>query len=138
MGLPRLLVVLSLTASAVDILVDGASTEAVEAGDDEACVDALRSGLDAGDDALDAVPACGAIVEFLEPAWLLAARLGSALDRAGLQRGDVLAQRGGRRDAEHVIEPLGTAEAQYLRRAIMAVGPQQDLHTWPVVAQRRD
>src|SRR4051812_23407762 len=138
MGLPGLDVVLSLAASAVDILVDGASTEAVEAGDDEACVDALRSGLDAGDDALDAVPACGAIVEFLEPAQLLAARLGSALDRAGLQRGDVLAQRAGRRDAEDVIEPLGPTEAQHLRRAIVAVGAQQDLDTRPVVTQRRD
>src|SRR4051812_3108542 len=138
MGLPGLDVVLGLAAGAVDILVNGAAAHTIETGDDEACVDALRSSLDAGDDALDAVPACGAIVEFLEPAQLFAASLGSALDRAGLQRGDVLAQRGGRRNAEHVIEPLGTAEAQYLRRAIMAVGPQQDLHTWPVVAQRRD
>src|SRR3954447_15193614 len=117
MGLPGLDVVLSLAASAVDILVDGASTEAVEAGDDEACVDALRSGFDAGDDALDPIPACGAIVEFLEPAQLLATRLGSALGRARFQRRDVLAQRGGGSDAEHVIEPFGTAEAQHLRRA---------------------
>src|SRR4051812_48917417 len=127
MGLPGLDVVLSLAASAVDILVDGASTEAVEAGDDEACVDALRPSLDAGDDALDAVPACGAIVEFLEPAQLLAASLGSALDRARLQRGDVLAQRGGRRDAEDVIEPLGPTEAQHLWRACVPAPRVQDL-----------
>src|SRR5437763_4561161 len=67
MGLPGLDVVLGLAAGAVDILVDGAAAHTIETGDDEACVDALRSGLDASDDALDAVPACGAIVEFLEP-----------------------------------------------------------------------
>src|SRR4051794_30824901 len=122
MGLPGLDVVLGLAAGAVDVLVNRAAAHTIETGDDEACVDALRSGLDAGDNALDAVPACGAIVEFLEPAQLLAARLDSALDRAGLQRGDVLAQRGGRRDAEHVIEPLGATEAQHLRCAIVAVG----------------
>src|SRR3954468_5927469 len=117
MGLPGLDVVLGLTSGAVNVFVNRASTQAVEAGDDEAGVDAPWPGLDAGDDALDAVPACGAIVEFLEPAQLLAPRPGGARGRAGLQRGDVLAQRGGRRDAEHVIEPLGATEAQHLRCA---------------------
>src|SRR3954452_19207259 len=117
MGLPGLDVVLGLATGAVDVLVSRAAAHTIETGDDEAGVDALRSGLDAGDDALDAVPACGAIVEFLEPAQLLSASLGSALDRAGLQRGDMLAQRGGRRDPEDVIEPLGPTEAQHLRRA---------------------
>src|SRR3954462_1557591 len=106
-----------VNGGAVDVLVNGAAAHTIETGDDEAGVDALRSGLDAGDDALDAVPACGASVEFLEPAQLLAVSLGSARDRAGLQRGDMLAQRGGRRDAEDVIEPLGATEAQHLRRA---------------------
>src|SRR4051812_44481895 len=117
MGLPGLDVVLGLATGAVDVLVNGAAAHTIKTGDDEAGVDALRSGLDAGDDALDAVPACGAIVEFLEPAQLLAASLGGALDRAGLQRGDMLAQRGGRRDPEDVIEPLGPTEAQHLGRA---------------------
>src|SRR3954452_22725929 len=125
MGLPGLDVVLGLATGAVDVLVSRAAAHTIETGDDEAGVDALRSGLDAGDDALDAVPACGAIVEFLEPAQLLATRPGSARGRARFQPGDVLAQRGGGSDAEHVIEPFGTAEAQYLRSAIMAVGPQQ-------------
>src|SRR3954449_6077610 len=117
MGFPGLDVIFRLAAGAIDVLVDGATAHTIETGDDEAGVDALRPGLDAGDDALNTVPACGAIVEILEPAQLLAARLGSTLDRAGLQRGDVLAQRGGRRDAEDVIEPLGPTEAQHLRRA---------------------
>src|SRR4051794_3172966 len=68
MGLPGLDVVLSLATAAVNIVVDGAAAHTIETGDDEACVDALRPGLDAGDDALDAVPASGAIVEFFEPA----------------------------------------------------------------------
>src|SRR3954462_11921694 len=76
MGLPGLDVVLGLATGAVDVLVNRAAAHTIETGDDEACVDALRSGLDAGDDALDAVPACGAIVEFLEPAQLLAASVG--------------------------------------------------------------
>src|SRR4051812_26135975 len=122
MGLPGLDVVLGLATGAVDVLVNGAAAHTIETGDDEAGVDALRSGLDASDDALDAVPACGAIVEFVEPAQPFAASLGSAPDRAGLQRGDMLAQRGGRRDAEDVIEPLGPTEAQHLRRAVVAVG----------------
>src|SRR3954463_3683050 len=106
MGLPGLDVVLGLATGAVDVLVSRAAAHTIETGDDEAGVDALRSGLDAGDDALDAVPACGAIVEFLEPAQLLAASLGSALDRAGLQRGDMLAQRGGRRDGHRRETPI--------------------------------
>src|SRR3954470_10843956 len=122
MGLPGLDVVLGLATGAVDVLVNGAAAHTIETGDDEAGVDALRSGLDASDDALDAVPACGAIVEFLEPAQLFAASLGSALDRAALKRAEMLAQRGGGSNAEDVIEPLGPTEAQHLRRAVVAVG----------------
>ena len=44
-GLPRFDVVLRLPTSAVDILIDGTTGWAAEAGDDEACVGALRSGL---------------------------------------------------------------------------------------------
>src|SRR3954447_14074665 len=117
MGFPGLDVIFRLAAGAIDILVDGAAAHSIEAGDDEAGIDALRPGLNAGDDALDTIPACGAIVEFLEPAQLLAARLGGVRGRAGFQRGDMLAQRGGRRDAEDIIEPLGPTEAQHLRRA---------------------
>src|ERR1700756_3270897 len=108
MGLPSLDVVLGLAAGAVDVFVDGASADALEAGDDEACVHPLRPGLDAGDDALDAVPTCGAVVEFLEAAQLLAARA-CACGGAGLQRRDVLAQGGRWRDAEDVVESRGAA-----------------------------
>src|SRR6202007_174493 len=106
MGLPSLDVVFGLAAGAVDVFVDGASADALEAGDDEACVHPLRPGLDAGDDALDAVPTCGAVVEFLEAAQLLTARA-CAGGGAGLQRRDVLAQGGRWRDTEDVVESRG-------------------------------
>jgi hypothetical protein len=50
----------------------------------------------------DAVPACGAIVEFLEATQLLATCPGSTCGHALLQRGDALAQRGGRRHSQRV------------------------------------
>ena len=135
---PGLDVIFCLAAGAIDILVEGAAAHTIEAADDKAGIDALRPGLDAGDDALDTIPACGAIVEFLEAALLHATRAGGVRGRAGFQRGDVSAQRGGRCDAEDIIEPLGPAEPQHLGRAIVAVGAQQDLHARPVLAQRRD
>lgn len=104
MRLPCLVMVLGLAAGAVDVLIDGAATHASEADDDEAGVDALQSGLDAGDDALDAIPACGAIVEFLEPAALFATRPGGTCGRGGLERGDVPAQRGGRCNAKPELD----------------------------------
>src|SRR5664279_4454930 len=132
MRLPGLDVIFRPAATAIDVLIDGAAAHSVEAGDDEAGIDAQRPGLDTGDDALDAVPACSAIIEFLEAAQLLAAGAGGARRRAGFQPGDVLAQGGGWRDTQHVIEPLGAAEAEHFGCAIVAVGAQQDLDTWPV------
>src|SRR5579864_2938665 len=111
MGFPSLDVVLGLATGAVDVVVNRASAQAVEAGDNEAGVDALRPGFDAGDDALDAIPASGGLVEFLEAAQFLAARFGRARGRARFQPDDVLAQGGGGSDAEDIIEPFGTAEA---------------------------
>src|SRR4028118_898932 len=59
-GLPGLDVVLGLATAAVEVLVQRARRAGGEVGDDEAAVDALRTGLDAGDDALDPPPAGGA------------------------------------------------------------------------------
>ena len=100
------------SGGAVDVLVDGAAADARKAGDDEAGVDALRAGLDAGDDAFDPVPTGGAVVELLEAARLAACRSG-ARRRAGLQRGGVPAQRGRRRDAEDIVEPVLSALAPH-------------------------
>src|SRR6186713_1369770 len=139
MRFPGFDMVLGLAAGAVDVLIDGAPADAVEAGDDKAGVDALRSALNAGDDALDTVPACRTVVELLEAAQLRTACRGGggAPGRAGLQRGDVLSQGGGRRDAERVVQTFGTAEAQHFGCAVMAVGAQQDRRPRPVRAQRR-
>ena len=44
------------------------------------------------------------------------------------------AQRRGGGDAEDEVQPLGAAEVEHLRRAVVAVGADQDLHPRPVAA----
>jgi hypothetical protein len=46
----------------------------------------------------------------------------------------VPAERRGGRHAEDEVEPLGTAEVEHLGGAVVAVGPDQDLHPGPVAA----
>ena len=53
MGLPRLDVIFSLAARAVDVLVQGAWRSGFQVGDDEASIHAQWSGLDARDDSYD-------------------------------------------------------------------------------------
>ena len=96
MGLPRLDMVLGLATRAVDLLIQGARGTSLQAGDDEAGIAPQRPGLDAGDDPLDAVPACCAIIELFEPPDFLSRSLLRARRGAGLQRDDVFAQRRGR------------------------------------------
>lgn len=94
-GLPGLDVVLGLSATAVDVLIERAAATG-EVGDDETGVGAVGSGLDTGDDALDPAPAGGPVEEFLEPAQLAARRGGiEAGLGAGLQGQDVGTERGG-------------------------------------------
>ena len=88
--------VLGLAARAVDLLIQGARGTSLQAGDDEAGIAPQRPGLDAGDDPLDAVPACCAIIELFEPPDFLSRSLLRARRGAGLQRDDVFAQRRGR------------------------------------------
>src|SRR3954452_2585114 len=93
----------------------------------------LGPGLDTGNDALDAVPTPGAIVEVLEAAELVAAASGGeALRRALLQAEDMAAQGRCRCHAQHKVHPVGAAEAPHLRRAVMTVAAQQDLNARPV------
>ena len=122
-----------LSPRAVQVLVDAPWRAAGEVGDDEACVGALRPGLDPGDDALDPAPAAGPIPELLVVAQLAAARRGG-VPRSGalLQRRDVPVEGGGRGDAEHEVEPLGAADVEDLRRAVMAVRADQDFDLGPV------
>ena len=58
--------VLRLAALAIDLFIDGARRTGIEAGGDEACVHTVGSSFDAGDDAFNAIPTRGAVVEFLE------------------------------------------------------------------------
>src|ERR1039458_761934 len=104
MRLPSFDVVLGLTTGAIYILIDGAAGDAVEAGDEEAGADARRPRLDAGDNAFDTVPTRRAVVEFLEPAQLLASFRSFEIGRALLQRDDMFAQGGGRRHAQRVVQ----------------------------------
>jgi hypothetical protein len=126
-------------ARAIDLFIDGARRTDIEAGGDEACVHAVGPSFDAGDDAFNAIPARGAVVEFLEAPELVGTTCGGeARRRALLQRVDMAAQRGRRSDTERIIDAVGAAEAQHFRRTIMAVAAQQDLDPRPMAANARD
>ena len=56
--------------------------------------------------------------------------------RAGLEALDVPAQRRGRRDAQDIIETIGSTPVEDFRTAIMAVGAQQYLGVGPVGPDR--
>ena len=91
--------------------------------------------LDAGDDALDAAPAFGAVEELLEAAYFVISWRGlEASFCAGLEDFDVSAQGRGWRNAEDVIKAVRPTPVENLRAAVMAVGPQQDLSVGPVCA----
>ena len=75
----------------------------MQAGDDEARVGPIGPGLDAGDDALNAVPACSTVIELGEAAELGAAvRDGKAGSGAAFQALDMTAERAGGRDTEQM------------------------------------
>src|SRR5271166_5702683 len=130
-------VVFGLAAPAIDLFIEQASVSLVQIGDDEARVGPFGANLDAGDDALDAAPAFGAVEELLEAAYFAVSRRGlEARHRAGLEGFNVPAQCRGRRDAEDVIEAVGSTPVENLGAAVMAVGAQQDLRVGPVGADR--
>lgn len=58
MGLPSFYTFLGAAARAVDLFIQGAWGTSLQAGDDDAGIDRQRSGLDAGGDPLDVIPAC--------------------------------------------------------------------------------
>src|SRR2546430_16655535 len=81
-----------------------------------------------GDDPLGAAPAGGPVEELLEAARLAFLWRGlEARFRAGLEALDVPAQRRGRRDAQDIIETIGSTPVEDFRTAIMAVGAPQYL-----------
>jgi hypothetical protein len=122
MRLPRFDVIFRLAAPAVAILVEYARIAAIEVGDDEASVGSVHAGLDAGDDALDAAPARGAVEKLRETSNLsvLRRRLEPRL-RVGLEVQYMPAQGRSRRDAEDEVEALGTTPVENLGTTIMAV-----------------
>src|SRR5450759_220162 len=127
MRLPGFDVIFGLSAPAVAILIERARIAPLEVGDDEACIWSVRPSLDAGDDALDATPACGAVEKLRETAdfAVLGRRLEARL-RLGFDVHYVLAQGRRRRDAEDEVEAIGPTPVENLRTAIMAVAAQQN------------
>ena len=139
MVLPRLDVVLRLTARAVEPLVELLGAAALEVGDDEAGIGSLGAGLDPRDDALDPAPAVGGIVELRKAPHLAARRRRREAFGGGfLQRRDMAAQRRIGGQAEHPIDPVVAAPVEDFRAGIMAVGAQQDLDLGPQGADGAD
>src|SRR5438046_9413836 len=94
MVLPRLDVVLRLTARAIEPLIELLGAAALQVGDDKAGIGSLGTSLDPRDDALDAAPAAGGIVELRKAPHLAARRCrGEALGSGFLQRLDMAPQR---------------------------------------------
>src|ERR1700674_2294305 len=137
MRLPGLDLVFRLTAPAVDILVKDTGVADLQISDDEACVGPVRSDFDAGADPLDAAPARGPVEELLAAPRLprLRRRLEAHL-RAALKALDVAAQCRRRRDAQDVVETVGSTPVENFRTAIMTVAAQQYLGLRPVDADR--
>src|ERR1700730_7133040 len=93
MCLPEFDVIFGLAAPAINILKEDMGIARAQIADDEACVEPVRAGFDADNDALDTAPAIGAVVKLLEASHL--AFLGRSLEarfRAGLKALDVASQ----------------------------------------------
>src|SRR5208282_2557116 len=94
-------VVFGLATPAIDLFIEHASVSLVQIRDNEARVGPFGASLDAGDDALYAAPAFGAVEELLEAAYFVVSWRGlEASLRAGLEDFDVSAQGRGWRNAE--------------------------------------
>ena len=129
--------IFGLAPPAINILIKHSGIACVQIGNDEARVDPVRANFDAGNDALDAALAIGAVVKLLKAAQL--AFLGCSLEagfRAGLKALDVAAQCRGRRHAQNEAKTVGPAPVEHLGTTIMTVGAQHDLGPGPVGADR--
>ncbi|MDO9711443.1 hypothetical protein [Paracraurococcus lichenis] len=118
---------LRFAASAEEVSGQHARTADCQGGDDKPRVGAERSGLDAGDDALDPRLAASTFKKRLVAAQLAAARAGSLSDcGALLERQDVLAQCAAGDHAQYEFGAGLAAEIPHLRRAEMAVAAEQE------------
>ena len=137
MPLPRLDMIFSLDASAIDLVVKPSRWALLEISDDEASVDSLCIDFDTGNDPFRAAPAFNAVVERLDTTLLAISGCGfEAHSGAGLQMRDMAAQCRCRRHAEDEVMSARTAPVDELGAAIVAVTAQQDLRPWPVGTDR--
>ena len=132
MGLDQ---ILGLSACALDVLVEMLGS-AGEIGDDEAGVDALRSGLDAGDDT-PAVgvrpcrPPVGGIGDFTVAAHLLGGGFKAAKRYILGKIGDLAQQHAVAGEPEDVADAVPLVKGDGLDAAIVAVATNQNLLAWP-------
>src|SRR5947207_7272408 len=139
MVLPRLDVVLRLTARAIDPLIELLGAAALQVGDDKAGIGSLDAGLDPRDDALDAAPAAGGIVELRKAPHLAARRCRREAFSSGfLQRLDMALQRRIGGQPQHPIDPVVSAPVEDFRAGVVRIGAQQDLDPGPMGAQGAD
>src|SRR5438552_17814719 len=128
MVLPRLDVVLRLTARAIEPLIELLGAAALQVGDDKAGIGSLGAGLDPRDDALDAAPAAGGIVELRKAPHLAARRCRRQAFSSGfLQRLDMALQRRIGGQPQHPIDPVVSAPVEDFRAGVVRIGAQQDL-----------
>src|SRR3712207_2042273 len=111
--------VFCLSPRRVEPFVELLAGAAGQAGDDEARVRPLRPDLDPGDDPFGPAPTGGAVVELLETSHRGSGAGGKAGGRAGFERQDMAAQRGGRRYAEDEVEAVRAAPVEHFRAAVM-------------------
>src|ERR1700739_3858738 len=145
--LPRLDVVFSLAAGAIEPFVEVLGAAAFQVGDNEAGIGSFRPDFNPRDDALHPAPALGGIVELHETTHLAAVRR-----HPGLGWGRLLEAVGGgllhRRtkagespiwgQAEEPIGPVRPTPVEHFRGRVMAVGAQQDLDLGPMAADGAD
>ena len=131
--LPRLDVVFSLAAGAVEPLVKVLGAAAFKVGDNKAGIGSFGPGFDAGDDALDPAPAAGGILELGEAALFAAGRRQlEAFGCAFRQCHDMAAERHIGGQTEDPIDPVCPTPLEHIRGRIMTVGAQQDCDLGPM------
>ena len=103
----------------------------MEIGDDEAAVDTLGSGLDAGDDAALDYPTLGGVVEFTVATDLFRPAVEAADGGILGEIADLAQQHAVAGEAEDVADALALAPCHRLGPAVMAVAAHQNLDRRP-------
>lgn len=137
-SLPGFDMVFSPSALAIVSFVKGFTTPADQTGDNEACVPSPRSDIDASDDAFDAGPGGGGIINLLEAADLVALACLKALGSALFQVNYMVKQGRVGSHAKHEVHALSATQVQGLQRPVMRIAPQQDFDAGPVSTNLAD